>query len=48
MQSIAKMFEVHLQELQRLDRESIRKTEEALKRCRKLIKELEAINLEIE
>ena len=48
MQSIAEMFAADLAELQRLDEESNRKTQETIKRCRELIKQFEAIDLETE
>lgn len=48
MQSIADLFAARLQELQRIDEESNRKTQEALKRVRSLIKEFEEIDLETE
>jgi hypothetical protein len=48
MQSIAEMFAADLAELQRIDEESNRKTQETLKRVRALIKEFESIDLEIE
>jgi hypothetical protein len=48
MQSIADLFAARLQELQRIDEESSRRTQELLKRTRNLIQELESIDLETE
>lgn len=48
MESIADLFAADLKELQRIDEESNRRTQELIKRTRNLIKELEAIDLETE
>lgn len=48
MGSIADLFAADLKELQRIDEESIRRTQELLKRTRNLIKQLETIDLETE
>jgi len=46
--SIAEMFAAQLEELKRQDVESQRRTQELIKRSRRLIEELEAIDLDSE
>jgi hypothetical protein len=46
--SIADMFAAQLQELKRQDKESQRRTQALIERSRRLIEELEAIDLDSE